>query len=85
MIDSECFNRLIKLIFDGPKNHLPLIDGIDFLSLNNLATVPEKLLHADFSFIILLTANLGKQIKLPNLIDCPVKTKLNICVKDNKV
>ena len=81
MIDSECFNRLIKLIFDGPKNLLPLIDGIDFLSLNNLATVPEKLLHADFSFIILLTANLGKQIKLPNLIDCPVKTKVKYLCK----
>ena len=51
MIDSECFNRLIKLIFDGPKNLLPLIEGTNFLSLNSLATAPEKLLHADFSFI----------------------------------
>ena len=61
---------------------LPLIEEIDFLSLNNLAhDVPEKLLHADFSFIILLTANLGKQIKLPNLIDCPVKTKVKYLCK----
>ena len=73
--------RLIKLIFDGPKNLLPLIDGIDFLSLNSLATAPEKLLHVAFSFIILLTASLGKQIKLPNLIDCPVKTKVKYLCK----
>ena len=68
-MDKECFNRLIKLIFDDPKYLSPRIDGTNFLFLNNLATAPEKLLQADFSCTILLTANLGRQIKLPNLID----------------
>ena len=26
IIESECFNKLIKLIFDGPKYLLPLSD-----------------------------------------------------------
>ena len=29
MIESECFNKLKKLIFEGPKYLRPLIDGID--------------------------------------------------------
>ena len=29
IIDRECFNKLEKLILDGPKYLVPLIDGID--------------------------------------------------------
>ena len=29
MIERECFNKLKKLIFEGPKYLVPLIEGID--------------------------------------------------------
>ena len=76
IIERECFKRLIKLIFDGPKYLVPLIDGIDLRSLMILHNEPEKLLQVAESAIILFTADLGKQVKLPNLIDCPVKKKV---------
>ena len=51
-------------------------EGIDFLSLAIFARDPEKLLHVAFSLIISSTADFGRQVKLPNLIDCPVKTNV---------
>ena len=62
IIERECFKRLIKLIFDGPKYLVPLIDGIDLRSLIVLDNEPEKLLQIAESANILVTSDLGKQV-----------------------
>ena len=62
IIEIECFKRLIKLIFDGPKYLGPLIDGTDFLSLVTLVNEPEKLLQVAASSTILTTTDLGKHV-----------------------
>jgi hypothetical protein len=61
IIDSECFNKLTKLICDGPKYLDPLIDGIESLSLVILDNDPEKLLHVAGSLTIFATIFFGKQ------------------------
>jgi hypothetical protein len=62
IIERECFKRLTKLIFDGPKYLDPLVDGIDFLSFAIFDNDPEKLLQVAASSTILVTADLGKQV-----------------------
>ena len=62
IIERECFKRLTKLIFDGPKYLSPLVDGTDFLSLAIFDNDPEKLLQVAASSTILVTADLGKQV-----------------------
>ena len=62
IIESECFNKLIKLIFDGPKYLFPLSDGIDFLSLSIFDSEPEKLLQVAGSLTIALTADFVRQV-----------------------
>ena len=69
MIDKECFNRLKKLIFDGPKYLVPLIEGIDNRSFSTFFKEPEKLFQVAFSLIIFSTVIFDKQVKLPNRID----------------
>ncbi len=61
-IERECFKRLIKLIFDGPKYLSPLIDGIDLRSLVIFDNEPEKLLQVAASSVILATVDFGKQV-----------------------
>ena len=62
MIERECFNKLTKLILEGPKYLVPLVDEIDvtFSSLKILANEPEKLLHVAGSLTIALTADFRK-------------------------
>ena len=62
IIERECFKRLTKLIFDGPKYLNPLIDEVDFLSLAIFVNEPEKLLQVAASSTILTTTDLGKQV-----------------------
>ena len=62
IIERECFKRLTKLIFDGPKYLAPLIDGTDLRSLTTLDNEPEKLLQVAASLLILSTADLVKQV-----------------------
>ena len=62
IIERECFKRLIKLIFDGPKYLDPLIDETDLRSLTTLDNEPEKLLQVAASLLILSTADLVKQV-----------------------
>ena len=62
IIESECFKRLMKLIFDGPKYLSPLIDGTDFRSFAIFDNDPEKLLQVAASLFILLTAAFGKNV-----------------------
>ena len=52
IIERECFKRLKKLIFDGPKYLSPLIDETDFRFFIVLDNDPEKLLQvAGYSII----------------------------------
>ena len=82
MIDKECFNKLKKLIFDGPKYLVPLIEGIDNRSFSTFFNEPEKLFQVAFSLSNFSIVVFDKQVKLPNLIDCPVKTKVkDFCKK----
>ena len=62
IIERECFKRLTKLIFDGPKYLDPLVDGTDILSFAIFDNDPEKLLQVAASSTILITADLGKQV-----------------------
>ena len=62
IIERECFKRLIKLIFDGPKYLSPLIDGIDLRSLVIFDNEPEKLLQVVACSAILATVDFGKQV-----------------------
>ena len=62
IIESECLIRFIKLIFDGPKYLVPLIDGTVVLSFATLVKDPEKLAHVAFSLIIFSTTDFGKQV-----------------------
>ena len=72
IIDNECFNKLEKLILDGPKYLVPLADGIDKKSFSILLNEPEKLFQVAFSFTIFSTVIFGKQVKFPNFIDFPI-------------
>ena len=76
MIESECFNKLKKLICDGPKYLLPLIEGMLIKSFSIFFKDPEKLFHVAFSSNIFFTVDLDRHVKLPNLIDCPVNAKV---------
>ena len=69
MIESECFNNLKKLIWDGPEYLIPLIDGEDIKSFSTFFKDPEKLFQVAFSLSIFLIVDLDKQVKFPNLID----------------
>jgi hypothetical protein len=62
IIERECFKRLKKLIFDGPKYRGPLIDGTDFLSFAIFDNDPDKLLQVAASSAILTTTDFGKQV-----------------------
>jgi hypothetical protein len=62
IIERECFKRLTKLIFDGPKYLSPLIDGIDLRFLVIFDNEPEKLLQVAASSAILATVDFGKQV-----------------------
>ena len=55
MIDNECFIRFKKLIFDGPKYLVPLIDGTFMKFFSTLDKEPEKLFQVAFSLIIFST------------------------------
>ena len=62
IIDKECFNKFKKLIFDGPKYLIPFTDENAAVSRATFVSEPEKLLHVAFSFTILSTVDLGKQV-----------------------
>ena len=62
MIDKECFNKLKKLIFDGPKYLAPLIEGIDSRSFSTFFNEPEKLFQVAFSLSNFSTVDFDKQV-----------------------
>ena len=62
MIESECFIKLKKLIFDGPKYLLPLVDGIGNKLFSIFFNDPEKLFQVAFSLIIFSTVLFGKHV-----------------------
>ena len=62
MIDSECFIKLKKLIFDGPKYLVPLVDGIGNKLFSIFFNDPEKLFQVAFSLIIFSTVLLGRHV-----------------------
>jgi len=62
MIESECFNKLKKLIFDVPKYLLPLTDGIEIKSFSIFFKEPEKLFQVAFSSSIFLTVDFDKHV-----------------------
>ena len=72
MIESECFIKLKKLIFDGPKYLVPLVDGIGNKLFSIFFNDPEKLFQVAFSSKSFFTVDFDKQVKFPNLIDFPV-------------
>jgi hypothetical protein len=76
MIERECFNKLKKLILEGPKYLVPLIDGMDNRFLSVFFKDPEKLFHVAFSLSIFSIVDFDKQVKFPNLIDWPVNAKV---------
>ena len=52
IIERECFNKLKKLIREGPKYLTPLIEGEDTKTFSTFLNEPEKLLQVAFSFNI---------------------------------
>ena len=76
IIERECFNKLKKLIFEGPKYLVPLIEGIDNKFFSVFFNEPEKLFQVAFSLSIFSTVISDKHEKFPNLIDCPVNDKV---------
>ena len=76
IIESECFNKFIKLILEGPKYLSPLIDGISNKSFSIFANEPEKLFQVAFSFINFSTVTFERHVKFPNLIDFPVNVRV---------
>ena len=76
MIERECFNKLKKLILEGPKYLVPLIDGIDNKSFSIFFNDHEKLFHVAFSLSIFSIVDFDKQVKFPNFIDWPVNAKV---------
>ena len=81
MIDKEWFIKFGKLILEGPKYLSPRIEGIENLFFSTLVNAPEKLFHVAFSLTIFSTVDFVRQVKLPNLIEWPVKTKVIILWK----
>ena len=80
MIESECFIKLKKLIFDGPKYLLPRVDGIGNKLFSIFFNDPEKLFQVAFSLTIFSTVLFGRHVKFPNLIELPVKVSvINLC------
>ena len=80
IIDSECVIKLLKLIFEGPKYLVPLIEGIEIKLSSTFFSDPEKLFQVAFSLVNFSTVDFGKQVKFPNLIDFPVKVKvISLC------
>ena len=62
MIAKECLIKFLKLILEGPKYLVPLIDGDEDLSYSNLANDPEKLHQVDLSFINFSIVDFGRQV-----------------------
>ena len=62
IIESECFNKLKKLIFEGPKYLTPLNEDIDKKLLSIFDKDPEKLFQVAFSLINFSTVDLGRQV-----------------------
>ena len=52
IIERECFIKLKKLILDGPKYLLPLIEGMEIKSFSTLVKAPENLFQVALSLII---------------------------------
>ena len=62
MIAKECLIKFLKLILEGPKYLVPLIDGDEDLSFSNLASDPEKLHQVDLLFINFSTVDFGRHV-----------------------
>ena len=52
------------------------MDGVEIKSFSIFFKDPEKLFHVAFSSSSFFTVVFDKQVKLPNLIDCPVNAKV---------
>ena len=54
MIDKECFNRLVKLIFEGPKYLIPLFEGIEkrSIELADKIIVPSQFIKDIVSVLV---------------------------------
>ena len=62
IIERECFNKLKKLILEGPKYLVPRMEGIESILFSILASEPEKLFQVDFSLINFSTMVLDKHV-----------------------
>ena len=62
MIESECFIKFKKLIFDGPKYLMALVDGIGNKLFSIFFNDPEKLFQVAFSLIIFSTVLFGRHV-----------------------
>ena len=52
------------------------MDGVEIKSFSIFFKDPEKLFHVAFSSKSFFTVDFDKQVKFPNLIDCPVNAKV---------
>ena len=52
------------------------MDGIEIKSFSIFFNEPEKLFQVAFSSNSFFTVDFDKQVKFPNLIDCPVNAKV---------
>ena len=52
------------------------MDGIEIKSFSIFFNEPEKLFQVAFSSSSFFTVDFDKQVKLPNLIDCPVNANV---------
>ena len=57
------------------------MDGIEIKSFSIFFNEPEKLFQVAFSSNSFFTVDFDKQVKLPNLIDCPVNAKVKNFMK----
>ena len=57
------------------------MDGIEIKSFSIFFNEPEKLFQVAFSSNSFFTVDFDKQVKLPNLIDCPVNAKVKKFMK----
>ena len=62
IIASECLIKFIKLIWDGTKYLVPLIDGIGIKLFSIFLNEPEKLFQVAFSFTNFSTVDFERQV-----------------------
>ena len=54
IMDKECLIKFLKLILEGPKYLVPLIEGTEIISFSIFFNAPEKLFQVAFSLSVFL-------------------------------